>query len=44
MNAVFLDRDGTIIVEPPDEQIDSLEKLELLPGVIQGLRLLSDRG
>jgi len=44
MNVVFLDRDGTIIVEPPDEQIDSLEKLELLPGVIEGLRLLQDKG
>ena len=44
MNIVFLDRDGTIIVEPPDEQIDSLEKLELIPGVIEGLRLLRDRG
>jgi imidazoleglycerol-phosphate dehydratase/histidinol-phosphatase len=44
MNAVFLDRDGTIIVEPPDEQIDSLEKLELIPGVIKGLNLLCDRG
>jgi imidazoleglycerol-phosphate dehydratase/histidinol-phosphatase len=44
MSVVFLDRDGTIIAEPPDEQIDSLEKLELLPGVIEGLRLLSDRG
>jgi imidazoleglycerol-phosphate dehydratase/histidinol-phosphatase len=44
MNVVFVDRDGTIIVEPPDEQIDSLEKLQLLPGVIQGLRLLRDKG
>jgi len=44
MRVVFLDRDGTIIVEPPDEQIDSLEKLELIPGVIEGLRLLRDRG
>ncbi len=41
---VFLDRDGTLIVEPPDEQIDSLEKLKLIPGVIEGLRLLIDRG
>lgn len=40
---VFLDRDGTLIVEPPDEQIDSLEKLELIPGVITGLKLLLDR-
>jgi imidazoleglycerol-phosphate dehydratase / histidinol-phosphatase len=44
MNVVFLDRDGTIIVEPPDEQIDSLEKLEFIPGAIQGLRLLQDCG
>ncbi|MCX6132679.1 MAG: bifunctional histidinol-phosphatase/imidazoleglycerol-phosphate dehydratase HisB [Ignavibacteriales bacterium] len=44
MKAVFIDRDGTIIVEPPDEQIDSLDKLELIPHAIEGLRLLCDRG
>ncbi|MGD0036038.1 MAG: bifunctional histidinol-phosphatase/imidazoleglycerol-phosphate dehydratase HisB [Bacteroidota bacterium] len=44
MKVIFLDRDGTIIAEPPDEQVDSLEKLELIPGVIQGLRLLQERG
>jgi imidazoleglycerol-phosphate dehydratase/histidinol-phosphatase len=44
MNVVFLDRDGTLIVEPPDEQIDSLEKLELIPNVLEGLRLLQSRG
>ena len=43
MKVIFLDRDGTIIAEPSDEQVDSLEKLELIPGVIQGLRLLQDR-
>ena len=43
MNVVFLDRDGTMIAEPPDEQVDSLEKLELIPGVIEGLRQLSAR-
>lgn len=41
---VFVDRDGTLIVEPPDEQIDSLEKLELIPGAIGGLRMLVERG
>jgi imidazoleglycerol-phosphate dehydratase/histidinol-phosphatase len=34
---LFIDRDGTIITEPPDEQVDSFEKLEFLPGVISGL-------
>jgi imidazoleglycerol-phosphate dehydratase/histidinol-phosphatase len=44
MNVVFLDRDGTLIVEPPDEQIDSLEKLEFVPGIFQGLQLLTAAG
>ncbi len=38
---LFIDRDGTIIVEPPDEQIDSLEKLEFIPQVFQGLRIIA---
>jgi len=41
---LFIDRDGTLIVEPPDEQIDSLEKLELVPGVIPALLALRDAG
>lgn len=42
--AIFLDRDGTIIKEPADEQIDSLEKLEFVPGAISALRLLTGQG
>ena len=39
--ALFIDRDGTVIAEPPaDYQVDSLEKLELVPGAISALRTL----
>ena len=41
---LFIDRDGTMIVEPADKQIDSLEKLELIAGVIPALLLLRDAG
>lgn len=34
---LILDRDGTLIIEPPDEQVDALEKLEFYPGVITWL-------
>ena len=41
----FLDRDGALIFEPQDDfQIDSIEKLQILPGVIKGLKRLQQRG
>lgn len=41
---VFVDRDGTLIEEPADEQIDNLAKYRLLPGVAVGLKDLQDAG
>jgi imidazoleglycerol-phosphate dehydratase / histidinol-phosphatase len=32
--ALFIDRDGTLIAEPDDFQVDSFAKLKLLPGVV----------
>src|SRR6201996_3810359 len=34
---LFIDRDGTLIMETDDEQIDSFAKLEFYPGVLQYL-------
>jgi imidazoleglycerol-phosphate dehydratase/histidinol-phosphatase len=41
---LFIDRDGTLIVEPPDKQVDSIAKLQLMPGVINALATLSEAG
>lgn len=35
--ALFIDRDGTLIFETEDEQIDSLEKLEFIPKVFRNM-------
>lgn len=34
---LFIDRDGTLIIEPEDEQIDAFSKLKFYPGALQYL-------
>ena len=41
---IFVDRDGTLTEEPPDEQVDSLEKIRLMPGVVPALLDLKRAG
>jgi|SRR5579862_1971851 len=46
MNAavLFIDRDGTLIEEPSDEQVDSLGKVRFMPGVFAALAALQRHG
>ena len=41
---LFIDRDGCLIEEPADEQVDSLAKFRLMPGVIPALLRLKHAG
>jgi imidazoleglycerol-phosphate dehydratase / histidinol-phosphatase len=41
---LFIDRDGCLIAEPEDEQVDALDKLRLVPGVIPALLQLKAAG
>ena len=41
---IFVDRDGTIIFEPNDFQVDALEKINFVPDVIASLFQLRQKG
>lgn len=42
---LFIDRDGVLAVEPPvDYQLDSLEKLEFVPGLLRYLPMIVESG
>jgi imidazoleglycerol-phosphate dehydratase/histidinol-phosphatase len=41
---LFLDRDGTLIEEPADNQVDALDKIRLVAGVIPALLELAEHG
>jgi len=41
---LFIDRDGTLVEEPADNQVDAVEKVRLVAGVIPALLELKDAG
>ena len=41
---LFIDRDGTLVIEPEDQQVDRLDKVRFVPGVFAGLQALKAAG
>ena len=44
LRTLFVDRDGTLIEEPDDQQVDSLAKVRFMPGVFPALAELRRHG
>jgi imidazoleglycerol-phosphate dehydratase/histidinol-phosphatase len=44
LKVLFVDRDGTLVVEPPDEQVDRLDKIRFVPDVFASLQQLLRAG
>jgi len=41
---LFVDRDGTLVEEPPDQQVDAVEKIRFMPGVFAAMNELARGG
>ncbi|MBS0366644.1 MAG: bifunctional histidinol-phosphatase/imidazoleglycerol-phosphate dehydratase HisB [Proteobacteria bacterium] len=41
---LFIDRDGTLVEEPADQQVDSLAKIRFMPGVFAALAQMASHG
>jgi imidazoleglycerol-phosphate dehydratase/histidinol-phosphatase len=41
---LLIDRDGTLVEEPPDNQVDSLAKIRFMPGVFAAMQQLQRAG
>jgi imidazoleglycerol-phosphate dehydratase/histidinol-phosphatase len=41
---LFVDRDGTLVEEPHDEQVDATDKVRFMPGVFAAMEQLKRRG
>ena len=41
---LFIDHDGTLVEEPPDQQVDAIEKVRFMPGVFAALAELRRAG
>jgi imidazoleglycerol-phosphate dehydratase/histidinol-phosphatase len=44
VKVAFVDRDGTLVEEPADEQVDALEKIRFMPDVFASLRRITAAG
>ncbi len=44
LKVLFIDRDGTLVAEPPDEQVDRLDKIRFVPDVFASLQQLAKAG